>query len=155
MTEVTTLNPFADFDNPHDLDITKLDLPKISGHMLLVLPLKLEGKSKGGIIMASSTKERLEERTTVGKVLSMGPMAYKRAAFYDVDNNHHPWAAVGDWVIFSKMGAGTKVQFGGVHYWVLADTQVLATTDRPELAYPEFMVGNTKLTFDIGGQETN
>jgi co-chaperonin GroES (HSP10) len=149
MTQVTQLNPFADFDNPSDLDVSKLVLPNPVGHNLLVLPLKFEAKTKGGLIMSSGTRDLLQERITVGYVLATGPMAYRHNPKYFGEPDTEawaPWCKVGDWVIFNKLGNGTKLEFNGIHYWMLADTQVLATVDDPKLTYPEF----TFAGFDTG-----
>lgn len=154
MTQVTQLNPFSDFDNPTDLDLSTLVLPKTVGHNLLVLPLKFEAKTKGGLLVTSGERDRLQERVTVGKVLSVGPMAYRHNAkfFGEPDTDSwRPWCKEGDWIIFSKLGAGTKIEFNNVQYWVLTDTQVLATVDDPKLTYPEFAFAG----FDTGVEATD
>ena len=121
MTEVTQLNLFAHFDNPPDLDTSALILPEVVGHNLLVLPLRFEAKTRGGLILASDTTDRLEERITVGKVMKMGPMAYKHNEKFfgkpDTDS-WRPWAKEGDYVLFSRLGSGTKITYNNVNYWV-------------------------------------
>lgn len=141
MTEVTQLNPFETFDNKPDLDISSLILPDVVGHNILVLPIKFEQKTRGGLILSTDTVDRMEDRITVGRVMKLGPMAYKHNPrfFGEPDTDKwRPWAKEGDYVLFSRLGAGTKITYNGVNYWVLTDNQVLATVPKPELTYPQF-----------------
>jgi co-chaperonin GroES (HSP10) len=52
-------------------------LPKPTGWRLLVLPFKMEEKTKGGIVLAETTLERQQVASQVGLVMAMGPQCYK------------------------------------------------------------------------------
>ena len=70
------------------------------GHILLVLPLEVEKKSAGGIIMATASQERREEMgQTEATVVALGSTAYS--------DQPAPWCAVGDRVVFARY-AGTE-----------------------------------------------
>ena len=53
------------------------ELPTPTGWRLLVLPFTPKDKTKGGIIVAQETLDRLRIAVNCGYVLKMGPEAYK------------------------------------------------------------------------------
>ena len=91
-------------------DVTSL-LPKPTGWRLLVLPFKMDEKTKGGLIMNESTLEKQQVGSQVGNVLAIGPEAYtgKRFARY----------------------AGSRIQIEGGEVRLLNDDEVLATVENP------------------------
>jgi co-chaperonin GroES (HSP10) len=152
MSEVTTLNPFLAHENTDlDADLSKLDLPGVVGHNLLILPIKFEEKTKSGLILTEARKELDESRNTVGKVLAMGPTAYRRdKVFFDIKTGeNYPYCKVGDWIAFSKLGNVSRIEYGGVNYWVIADTQVLYTVPDPNNVMP----GRKVVGFDFLGDQ--
>ena len=79
----------------------------IAGYRLLVRPDPVEEVSHGGIIIIASDRERrLEEIAQfTGRVISIGPIAWKA---YDPDRNDKDWVKwckVGDHIIYSKYNA--------------------------------------------------
>jgi hypothetical protein len=61
----------------HPDNITNVDqLPNPSGWRILVLPFTPKDKTKGGIIIAQETLEKLRIATNCGYVLKMGPLCY-------------------------------------------------------------------------------
>ena len=74
------------------------ELPNPSGWRLLVLPFTPKDKTKGGIIVAQETLDRLRIAVNCGYVLKIGPEAYK-----DKDKfPSGPWCKEKDWVIFAR-----------------------------------------------------
>src|SRR5210317_1999780 len=74
------------------------ELPNPSGWRILVLPFTPKDKTKGGIIVAQETLDRLRIAVNCGYVLKMGPEAYK-------DKDKFPsgaWCKEKDWVIFAR-----------------------------------------------------
>ena len=67
--EKEPLNP----DNIKDL-VSKL--PQPSGWRILVLPFTPKEKTKGGIIIAQESLEKLRTATNCGYVIKMGPLCY-------------------------------------------------------------------------------
>ena len=62
--------------NPDNIQNVKDQLPEPSGWRLLVLPFTPKEKTKGGIIIAQESLEKLRIATNCGYVLKVGPLAY-------------------------------------------------------------------------------
>lgn len=106
------------------------ELPNPTGWRLLVLPFTPKDKTKGGIIVAQETLDRLRIAVNCGYVLKMGPEAYK-------DKDKFPsgaWCKEKDWVIFARY-AGSRLPIEGGEVRILNDDEVLGT-----VADPEFML---------------
>ena len=83
---------------------------------VVVRRIEGEEKTKGGIIIPDTAKEKPQE----GEVLSIGP------GRVDDNGNRVPLdVAVGDKVIYSKYG-GTEVKYAGEDYLILSARDVLA-----------------------------
>ena len=52
-------------------------LPTPSGWRILVLPFEPKDKTKGGIIIAQESLDKLRIATNCGYVIKVGPLAYK------------------------------------------------------------------------------
>ena len=86
---------------------------------ILVKRIEEEKKTKGGLIIPDTAKEKPQE----GKVLAVGP------GRVDDNGNRIPLdVAVGDVVIFSKYG-GTEVKYNGEDYLILSSRDVLAVVN--------------------------
>ena len=107
-------------------------LPQPTGWRLLVLPFKMNEKTKGGVIMTESTLERQQVASTCGLVLAMGSQCYDKEKFPD-----GPWCKKGDWVIFARY-AGSRIQIDGGEVRLLNDDEVLATIENPEEIYHQY-----------------
>ena len=101
-------------------------LPQPTGWRLIVLPFKMDEKTKGGIIMNESTLEKQQVASQCGNVLAMGPQCYKDKERYP----EGPWCKVGDWVIFARY-AGSRIQIEGGEVRLLNEDEVLATVQDP------------------------
>ena len=62
--------------NPDNIQEQKSQLPAPSGWRLLVLPFTPKEKTKGGILIAEESLDKLRIATNCGYVLKMGPLAY-------------------------------------------------------------------------------
>ena len=83
---------------------------------VVVRRIEGEEKTKGGIIIPDTAKEKPQE----GEVLAIGP------GRVDDNGNRVPLdVAVGDKVIYSKYG-GTEVKYAGEEYLILSARDVLA-----------------------------
>ena len=105
----------------------KAKLPQPTGWRLIVLPFKMDEKTKGGIIMNESILEKQQVASQCGNVLSMGPQCYKDKERYP----DGPWCKVGDWVIFARY-AGSRIQIEGGEIRLLNEDEILATVKNPE-----------------------
>ncbi len=63
--------------NPENIKSQESQLPEPSGWRLLVLPFTPREKTKGGILIAQESLEKLRIATNCGYVLKMGPLAYQ------------------------------------------------------------------------------
>ena len=108
-------------------------LPKPTGWRLLVLPFKMEEKTKGGIVLAETTLERQQVASQCGLILAMGPQCYADKERYP----EGPWCKVNDWIMFARY-AGSRIKIEGGEIRLLNDDEVLATIDSPEDILHEF-----------------
>ena len=118
--EKEPLNP----DNIQD-QISQLPIP--SGWRLLVLPFTPREKTKGGILIAQESLDKLRVATNCGYVLKMGPLAYADREKFSTG----PWCKKGDWVIFARY-AGSRLPIEGGEVRLLNDDEVLGTIKDPE-----------------------
>ena len=102
------------------------ELPNPSGWRLLVLPFTPKDKTKGGLIIAQETLDKVRIATNCGYVLKLGPLAYK-----DKEKFEEPWCKQGDWVIFARY-AGSRLPIEGGEVRILNDDEVLGTIKDPE-----------------------
>ena len=101
-------------------------LPSLPGYHILVRPVSVKSKTKGGLLLPDSVKDDVAYLTTVGKVLAVGDLAYK-------DEDKFPngkWCDVGDYVCYARH-AGQKLYYKGVRLLLLFDDQVMMKVDEP------------------------
>jgi len=108
-------------------NIQKSQLPVPSGWRLLVLPFSPREKTKGGILIAQESLDKLRIATNCGYVLEMGPLAYHDKEKFPTG----PWCKKGDWVIFARY-AGSRLPIEGGEVRILNDDEVLGTIKDPE-----------------------
>ena len=111
--------------NPENIEKSQLPVP--SGWRLLVLPFSPREKTKGGILIAQESLDKLRIATNCGYVLSMGPLAYHDREKFPTG----PWCKKGDWVIFARY-AGSRLPIEGGEVRILNDDEVLGTLKDPE-----------------------
>ena len=104
----------------------KTKLPKPTGWRIIVLPFKMDEKTKGGIIMNESTLEKQQVASQCGNVLAMGPQCYMDKERYP----NGPWCKVGDWVVFARY-AGSRIEIEGGEVRLLNEDEILATVQDP------------------------
>ena len=101
-------------------------LPSLPGYHILVRPVSVKNKTKGGLLLPDSVKDDVAYLTTVGKVLAIGDLSYK-------DKDKFPngkWCDVGDYVCYARH-AGQKLYYKGVRLLLLFDDQVMMKVDEP------------------------
>ena len=91
-------------------------LPTLPGYHVLVRPVTIRETTKGGIMLPDSVKSDIAYLTTVGKVLSLGDLAYKDEDKFPNGN----WCNVGDYVCYAKH-AGQKLFYKNVRLLLLYD----------------------------------
>ena len=86
------------------------------GDRVVVKPMEGEERTKGGIILPDTAKEKPQE----GKVLAVGPGRLTE------DGKRMPMdVKVGDVVLYVKYG-GTEIKVGAEDYLILRESDVLA-----------------------------
>ena len=108
----------------------------LTGWNILIRPVKVNEKTKGGIILADSIVHDAQYLTNIGKVLQVGPQAYNADGF-----DGTPWAKVGDFVLYPKF-TGQKIRWGKATLVILPDSKVIANLS------PEH-VGKIDPTYEI------
>ena len=101
-------------------------LPSLPGYHILVRPVSIKSKTKGGLLLPDSVKDDVAYLTTVGKVLAVGDLAYK-------DEDKFPngkWCDIGDYVCYARH-AGQKLYYKGVRLLLLFDDQIMMKVDDP------------------------
>ena len=112
--------------DPENIKDQVSQLPEPSGWRLLVLTFTRKEKTKGGILIAQESLDKLRVATNCGYVLKMGPLAY-----YDREKfSTGPWCKKGDWVIFARY-AGSRLPIEGGEVRLLNDDEVLGTIKDP------------------------
>ena len=113
--------------NPENIKDVTAQLPEPSGWRLLVLPFTPKEKTKGGIIIAQESLEKLRIATNCGYVIKVGPLAYHDKEKFPTG----PWCKKGQWVIFARY-AGSRLPIEGGEVRLLNDDEVLGTIENPE-----------------------
>lgn len=85
------------------------------GDRVVIKQLPMEEKTKSGIIMPDTAKEKPQE----GEVVAVGPGKLEKGERVALD------LQVGDKVIYSKY-AGTEVKYDGEEYLILKESDILA-----------------------------
>ena len=110
-------------------DIEKV--PQPTGYRLVLFPLKLEGKTAGGVLLTDSAIEQASVATNICKVIAVGPDAY-------LDKNKFPkgpWCKKDDWIIITKY-AGSRLSIDGGELRIINDDEVLAVVEDPRDILP-------------------
>ena len=105
----------------------KSKLPTPTGWRMLVLPFRMNEKSKGGVLFANETVDKQQVASQCGNVLAMGSECYKDKERYPSG----PWCKVGDWVVFARY-AGSRIEIDGGEVRLLNEDEILATVKNPE-----------------------
>ena len=91
------------------------------GDRVLVKRVEEEAKSKGGIIIPDTVKEKPQE----GEVLAVGPGARD-----DSGKRIEPEVKVGDRIMFGKW-SGTEVKLDGDDVIIMKESDILGIVDAP------------------------
>ena len=102
-------------------------LPSLPGYHILVRPVSIKSKTKGGLLLPDSVKDDVAYLTTVGKVLAVGDLAYKDEDKFPNGN----WCNVGDYVCYAKH-AGQKLFYKNVRLLLLYDDQIMMRVGDPK-----------------------
>jgi co-chaperonin GroES (HSP10) len=110
-------------------------LPTILGYRILVRPMRVQGKTKGSILLPDSFRDDMNYLTTVGRVVAVGDLAYADKDKFPTG----PWCQAGDFVCYGKMN-GQKIRYKGVNMILLYDDQVVMRLENPADIDPMFNI---------------
>ena len=106
-------------------------IPQPSGWSMVLFPLKLQGKTKGGVLLTDDTVTESQVTTNICKVLKMGPECYKDKEKFPSG----PWCKEGDWVLITRY-AGSRIRIDGGELRIINDDEILAVVDDPRDILP-------------------
>ncbi len=106
-------------------------IPQPSGWRMVLFPLKLQGKTKGGVLLTDETVTESQVTTNICKVLKMGPECYKDKEKFPSG----PWCKEGDWVLITRY-AGSRIRIDGGELRIINDDEILAVVDDPRDILP-------------------
>ena len=106
-------------------------IPQPSGWRMVLFPLKLQGKTKGGVLLTDDTVTESQVTTNICKVLKMGPECYKDKEKFPSG----PWCKDGDWVLITRY-AGPRIRIDGGELRIINDDEILAVVDDPRDILP-------------------
>jgi co-chaperonin GroES (HSP10) len=107
--------------------LNKKDLPALPAYHVLLRPVSVRAKTKGGIYLPDKVKDDVAYLTTIGKVLKLGEIAYKDTTKFP----NGPWCSEGDYVCYGKH-TGQKFVFKGVKLLLVYDDQIIMKLDNPK-----------------------
>ena len=84
-------------------DLRNQDWPQPVGWRILVDPVKPKSVSDGGIILSDESQQAELHLNYVGRVVDMGPLAYKHAKF----EGGFDWCGIGDWIAYGQYAGQT------------------------------------------------
>ena len=106
-------------------------IPQPSGWRMVLFPLKLQGKTKGGVLLTDDTVTESQVTTNICKVLKMGPECYQDKEKFPSG----PWCKEGDWVLITRY-AGSRIRIDGGELRIINDDEILAVVDDPRDILP-------------------
>tara|TARA_R110000824_G_scaffold3147_10_gene14624 strand:- start:12175 stop:12591 length:417 start_codon:yes stop_codon:yes gene_type:complete len=112
-------------------------LPHIPGFHILIRPVSVKEKTKGGLYLPDSVKNDIAYLTTVGKVLVVGADAYVNQDKFP----NGPWCREGDYVCYGKH-SGQKFFYKGIKLLLLYDDQISMVLDNPKDLDPTYNLTN-------------
>ena len=118
--------PHAKRLDPDNIKDMVSQLPEPVGYRLLVLPFTPKEKTKGGIIIAQESLEKLRIATNCGYVIKVGPLAYHDKEKFPTG----PWCKKGDFVIFRSY-SGTRFKIHSQEFRLINDDTVEAVVEDP------------------------
>ena len=115
--------------DPTLVDDSLLDrMPCPSGWIMLILPYRGRGVSKGGIVLTKESVDREALASVVAYVIKMGPLCYKdKDKFGEI-----PWCHEKQWVLIGRY-AGARFKLGDdAECRIINDDEVIATIKDPD-----------------------
>lgn len=109
------------------------ELPKPLYWRVLVMPIRPQVKSKGGIVIPIEAQEAQQTLNYMGKVIALGDLAGKsdKLGAYRQGERAPNFPNVGEYVIYGRY-SGQPVRYKGIKLLWINDDEMLATVPNPE-----------------------
>ena len=121
----------SDWITPEEIPDPK-EWPHISGWSILVRPLSIKSKTKGGLLLPGTLQDDVQKSMVVGRVVAMGNTCYKHPDFMgDV------MCKVGDFVVYSKLN-NIKYMYRGIKVVLVDDRDIRMRLDDPSDIDPNY-----------------
>ena len=119
-------------DDPSEIKESSLErLPQPTGYRVLIIPYYPSEKTKGGIIVPDSVRERESFATVAAYVVKLGPDAYSDAQKFPSG----PWCKEKDWVLIGRY-SGNRFKVEGLEVRIINDDNIIATIlDPTDISY--------------------
>jgi len=108
-------------DEESESSVSIKELPKPLNWKVLIQPNQVNMKTKGGLYLASISKDNEEYLTAHGRIAAMGDLAYKDRDTGEAWKTMSP--KVNDRVTYGKY-AGQKIVINGVKFLLLNDDEL-------------------------------
>ena len=102
-----------------------VDLPAPISWRVMVMPLEVQEKTKGGIYLPDVAKEIGSHNTFIGRLVALGPAAYKHRRYRECGLTPKDFPQVGDLVLYSR-STPMRIEFKGVKLLVMNDDHIIA-----------------------------
>ena len=106
-------------------------VPNPTGYRIVLFPLKLDSKTKSGIILTDETVAESQITTNICKVLKVGPDAYKDKDKFPTG----PRCKTDDWVLITRY-AGSRIRIDAGELRIINDDEILAVIEDPRDILP-------------------
>jgi len=119
-------------DDPSQMESSSIErLPQPTGYRVLIIPYYPSAKTKGGIIVPDSVRERESFATVAAYVVKLGPDAYADAKKFP----NGAWCNEKDWVLIGRY-SGNRFKVEGLEVRVINDDNIIATIlDPKDISY--------------------
>ena len=105
---------------------------KVCGWQVVLRPLHIDSKTKGGIILTDSLKDDANCLMNVCKVLKLGSLCYTQEGFQG-----EKWCKEGDYVLIPKL-TGQKISYKGYPITIVNCDRIIAVLEDPQDIDPNF-----------------
>ena len=119
-------------DDPSEIKQSSLErLPQPTGYRVLIIPYYPSEKTKGGIIVPDSVRERESFATVAAYVVKLGPDAYSDTQKFPSG----PWCNEKDWVLIGRY-SGNRFKVEGLEVRIINDDNIISTIlDPKDISY--------------------
>lgn len=108
---------------------------QVKGWNILVQPISIGEKTKGGIYLPEKFKDDMSYLSNVCRVVQKGSLAYTQDMF-----KGEVWCEVGDFVMIPR-NTGQKMMLKGVPVTIVGCDKVIAVVEDPATIDPKFNIG--------------